>query len=287
MNSSKLPSGSRKYTLVPRPRAPRRSTGPVSTSTPWRSRWATASAAGPGHTKQRSLLPGRTGRRATLPETATTLWSSRIGRAMPHPSGCLEELLADDLDDPAPVARAVELHEEDALPRAEAELPIAHRDRLAGGPEEHGHAVGVAVAELHVLGADVLGTPVPVVVRVVLLARHEPPQHAPEVLEEARLELVHPNATRGVRRVHAGDAVAHAALRNRLANILCDVPDLESPSRAQGALVLEDLHSLSTSVGVVAGGRVTIRDMRGLFLPSLPVDGNGSGPDDTLGPAGP
>ena len=44
--------------------------------------------------------------------------------------------VADDLDDPATVAGAVELHEEDALPRAEAELPVADGDRLAGGAEE-------------------------------------------------------------------------------------------------------------------------------------------------------
>jgi hypothetical protein len=63
MNSSRLPSGSRKYTLVPRPPAPRRSIGPSSTSTPQRSRCAAASAIGPSQTKQRSLPPGRTGRR--------------------------------------------------------------------------------------------------------------------------------------------------------------------------------------------------------------------------------
>ena len=35
---------------------------------------------------------------------------------------------ADDLDEPAPVALAVELEEEHALPGAEAELAVAHRD---------------------------------------------------------------------------------------------------------------------------------------------------------------
>src|SRR6187397_2267820 len=103
-------------------------------------------------------------------------------------------LVADDLDDPASLSGAIELHEEDALPGAEAELAVAHRNGLARGPEQHRHAVRMAVRKLDVLGADVLGAPVPVVVRVVLLARDNSTQHAHEVLEEARLELVDPHA---------------------------------------------------------------------------------------------
>src|SRR6266403_3403072 len=97
-------------------------------------------------------------------------------------------LVADDLDEPAPVALAVQLDEEDALPGAELELALAHRHRLAGGAEQHRHAVRVAVALLHVLGADVLGAPVEVVVGVVALGRHEPAEELREVLEEAALE---------------------------------------------------------------------------------------------------
>jgi len=65
MSSSSEPSGSRKYTLIPIPRTPKRRTGPSSTATRCRSRWASASPMGPGHSKQRSLPPGSTGRRAT------------------------------------------------------------------------------------------------------------------------------------------------------------------------------------------------------------------------------
>src|SRR5256884_5220105 len=98
-----------------------------------------------------------------------------------RPAGTLRNALttasgrsgADDLHDPAAVALAVELEEEHPLPRAEAELAVAHRDRLAGRAEQHRHAVGVAVADVHVLGADVLGAPVPVVVRVVRVAGDE------------------------------------------------------------------------------------------------------------------
>src|SRR4026209_1235336 len=104
----------------------------------------------------------------------------------------LESLGPDDLDDPAAIALAVELQEEPALPGAEAELAVAHRDRLASRPEQHRHAMGVAVPEVHVLGADVLGAPVPVVVRVVRLARHEALEHGGAVLQEATLEPVHP-----------------------------------------------------------------------------------------------
>src|SRR6185503_21333615 len=100
-------------------------------------------------------------------------------------------LRADDLAQPAPRARAVELDEEDALPRAEAELALADRDRLAGGAEDHGHAMRVAVRLLHVLLADVLGAAVPVVVGVVRLVGDEPAEERPEVLEHAPLVFVH------------------------------------------------------------------------------------------------
>src|SRR5437773_10054209 len=123
-----------------------------------------------------------------------------------------DALVPDDLHDPAPVALAVELEEEHALPGAEAELAVADRDRLAGGPEQHRHAVRVAVAEVHVLLADVLGAAVPVVVRVVALARDEPLEHVGEVVQKSTLELVDPYATRRVRRVDAGDAVDDPAL---------------------------------------------------------------------------
>src|SRR4051794_16292112 len=58
---------------------------------------------------------------------------------------------ADDLDEPAPVALAVQLDEEHPLPLPQREDAVAHRDRLAGRPEQHRHAVGVAVPELLVL----------------------------------------------------------------------------------------------------------------------------------------
>src|SRR4030095_15909246 len=104
-----------------------------------------------------------------------------------------------------PVALAVELEEEHALPGAELELAFADRDRLARRAEQHRPALRVAVAEVHVLGADVLGTAVPVVVRVVVLARDETQEQLREVLQEALLELVDADATGGVRRVDAGD----------------------------------------------------------------------------------
>src|SRR5262245_42020246 len=67
---------------------------------------------------------------------------------------------SDHLHEPATVALAVELDEEHALPRAEAELAVADGDGLAGRSEQHGHAVRVPVPDLHVLGADVLGAAV-------------------------------------------------------------------------------------------------------------------------------
>src|SRR4029079_19181591 len=95
--------------------------------------------------------------------------------------------VAYDLHDPAAVAFAVELEEEHALPGTELERACPERTRLAGLPEQHRHAVRVAVAEVHVLGADVLGAAVPVVVRVVGLARDEAQQELGEVLQEAQL----------------------------------------------------------------------------------------------------
>src|SRR6266496_4944937 len=105
----------------------------------------------------------------------------------------------------------------------------------------------VAVPEVHVLRADVLRAPVPVVVGVVGLARYEPLKHVREVLQEAALELVHAHAARGVRRVDAGDAVDHTALANRLGHLFSDVTDGEAAARSKLPLVLEDLHRRSPS----------------------------------------
>src|SRR5256885_2130410 len=88
----------------------------------------------------------------------------------------LSLLVADDLDEPAPVALAVQLDEEHALPGAELQLAFANRHRFARSAEQHRHAVRVAVALLHVLGADVLRASVEVVVRVVALGWDEPLQ---------------------------------------------------------------------------------------------------------------
>src|SRR5262249_39712298 len=89
---------------------------------------------------------------------ATKLARIRVGQLVP-PMGVtrarvrarltLDRLLGpgrsvpDDLDDPAAVPLAVELEEEHALPRAESELAVAHRDRLARGAEQQRHAVRV------------------------------------------------------------------------------------------------------------------------------------------------
>jgi len=139
--------------------------------------------------------------------------------------------VAYDLNDPASVALAVELEEQHALPGAELELTVSDRDRLAGGAEQHRHAVGVAVPEVHVLGTDVLGATVPVVVRVVGLARDEAEEELGEVLEEALLEFVDADAAGRVRRVDAGDAVLDTALSDCLGDVVSDVADVESARR--------------------------------------------------------
>src|SRR5581483_9104433 len=168
-------------------------------------------------------------------------------------------LMPDDLDDPAPVALAIEFEEEDALPGAELELALANRDRLAGRAEQHRHAVGVAVPEVHVLGADVLGGSRPVVVRVVGLARDEAEEQLGEVLEEALLELVHPYAAGGVRGVDAGDALLDAAFADRLLDVLGDVPDGQPAGRTELLLPLEDLHRLITPGAVCANRAYSAR----------------------------
>ena len=110
--------------------------------------------------------------------------------------------------------------------------------------------------ELDVLGADVLGAPVPVVVGVVLLARDDSAQHADEVLEEAGLEFVHPHAAGGVRGVDAGDAVAHAALGDAFLHFVCDVADLEARPSSSGCVPAgRPSPRAPTSVGRVSGRR--------------------------------
>src|SRR6187431_719466 len=136
-------------------------------------------------------------------------------------------LVADDLDEPAALARAVELDEEDPLPGAEAQIAVTERNRLSGRAHQERHAVGVAVAELHVFGADVLVAEVPVVVGVVLLARDESPHQPAEVLEETRLELVDPHAAGRVGGVDADDAVRDAALFDAVLDLFGDVANRE------------------------------------------------------------
>src|SRR5437588_24452 len=166
-----------------------------------------------------------------------------LGPGRPHHRALVgAALVPDDLDYPAPFALAVQLDEEHALPGPEGQLALAHGDRLAGGAEQHRHAVRVSVADVHVLRTDVLRALVPIVVRVISLDRYEPSQQLREVLEEARLELVHAHAARGVRGVHARDAFLDATLPDRLRDLVGDVADAEAPGRPQLRLALEDLH---------------------------------------------
>ena len=125
---------------------------------------------------------------------------------------------------------------------AEAELAVADRDRLAGGAEDHRHAVRVAVPDFLVLFADVLGAPVPVVVRVVRLVRDQPAQQGAEVLEHAALVLVDPHAAGRVGRVDAADAVDDAGLADDLTHLVRDVRHMEASGRLEVPLGLEDLH---------------------------------------------
>src|SRR5262249_1818311 len=110
---------------------------------------------------------------------------------------------------------------------------------------------------LHVLGADVLGAAVPVVVRVVALARHEPLEQSAEVLEEAGLHLVDAHAARRVRRVDASDPVAYPPPPDGGLPVLRAFRDGEASGRPQPRLMLEDLHRRRHSAGIVTrlGGR--------------------------------
>src|SRR6266550_4683769 len=135
------------------------------------------------------------------------------------------------------------------LPRAEAELTVAHRHRLACSSEQHRHAVRVPVADRHVFRADVLGALVPIVVRVIGLPGNEPLQQLREVLQKALLELVDAHAAGRVRRVDTGDALADAALADGLDDLFCDVADGEPARGPQFRFALEDLHgALSSSI---------------------------------------
>ena len=137
---------------------------------------------------------------------------------------------------------AIELDEEHALPCAEAQLALTHRHGLAGRAEQHRHAVGMAVPDRHVLGTDVLRALVPVVVRVIGLARDQALQQLRKVLEEPSLELVDSHAERRELRIDARDSDRDAALANRLGDFLRDVANGEPPCGPQFCFALEDLH---------------------------------------------
>src|SRR4029079_6833330 len=92
----------------------------------------------------------------------------------------------------------------------------------------------------------VLGAPVPVVVRVVRLARHQALEQVREVVQEAALELVPPQAAGRVGRVQAGDPVDDAALPDGLLDLLGDVADGQAAAGSKLSLVLEDLHRTLT-----------------------------------------
>ena len=149
---------------------------------------------------------------------------------------------ADDLDEPAPVALAVELEEQHPLPRAEAELAVAHRDRLAGRAEQHRHAVRVAVAELHVLLADVLGAAIPVVVRVVVLGRHESLAASPRSPRGTRARTRSPAPSRSCAASTRSRSRRGPRSRGRPRDLLRDVGDRETAGCAELHLALERLH---------------------------------------------
>ena len=100
----------------------------------------------------------------------------------------------------------------------------------------------MAVADVHVLGADVLGALVPIVVGVVRLAGDETAEELREVLEKSRLELVHANAASGVWGVDARDPVGHGARADRVDHLVGDVTDAQAAGGANLGLALKDLH---------------------------------------------
>ena len=151
-----------------------------------------------------------------------------------------------------------------ALPRApESTLP---RDPGASTCSGSGRS------HFHVLGAHVLRPAVPVVVRVVVLAGHEPAEQDGEVLEEPALPLVDPHGAGRVRRVHAADAVADPALVDGVLHFLGDVRDGEPASGAEVRFVLERLH-----------GRVTILSAAHRLPPPKPTSTSRTPRSRTLG----
>ena len=80
----------------------------------------------------------------------------------------------------------------------------------------HRHAVGMAGAALHVLLADVVRAPLPVVVRVVAVARDEGAERGGEVLQEAVIELVDPHGADRCGASNARDTVLDTAFANGL-----------------------------------------------------------------------
>src|SRR6266550_8644787 len=114
----------------------------------------------------------------------------------------------------------------------------------------------MAVAEVHVLRADVLGGARTVKKNIVGVARNQALEHVCEVLQEPALELVHAHAAGRVRRVDAGDPVDDAALADDLDHFLGDVADRQSAAGSKLRLLLEDLHLALTLLRLSAAADV-------------------------------
>ena len=157
-------------------------------------------------------------------------------------------LLPDDLDEPAAVPGAVEPDEEDALPRAQAELAVLHGDRLAGRGRAASPCSASALPNL--CPRDRCSPSV------------GPSRRARSTSLGTRRRSMRMKSSRKpvsnsftrtmqvVGRIHTRDPVGDAALGDGVPHVFGDVADLEAAARAQAPLGLEDLHASAPSAAV-------------------------------------
>jgi len=157
---------------------------------------------------------------------ASISWQAAIWQA--GRQGCLRSqalpLLSENYDGDAALAGPVELQEEDTLPAAHLKPAVCYVDRFRGA-QKKGTAVSVSIATL--IGGEIDGSNVEIVVLVLILFRHQSFEQSLHVGEKEWLMLIDDDPGRGVTGLDADEAVPNSRAHYEFRNALGQVDELE------------------------------------------------------------